>query len=808
MLFHHLTIAWRNLRKQPIYSFINIIGLTVGLLCALFILLFVKDELSYDRYHEHADNIYRLTSHGQMMDTEFDFATVGGPTAEAMVQDYPEVINALRFQSGIYIVSNRERNISFTEEHVAFTDSSLFDMFSFKLLEGDPKTALTRPNTMVITAALARKYFGEENPIGKTLRLDNNSDYEVSGVMEEMPRNSHFHFDIFLSFSTQNPDFYAQWTSFNYQTYLLLAPGADPNQLEAKLPGMVEKYIGPEIEQYIGATITEFEEQGNHIGFALQKMTDIHLYSDLEDELGANSDAKYIRIFSLIGILILVIACINFMNLATARYAGRAREIGVKKVVGALRGQLIRQFLLESILFSLIALILAFGLALLLLPGFNVLADKELTLSQLSSGPFLFGLLGVATLTGLIAGSYPAFFLSGFKPVSVLKGTLRMGKGGSRLRSALVVGQFVTTLCLILGTLVMFKQMRYIQNKKLGFDKENVVILHYAYLLQDQNQAFKQEMLTYPEVLNASISGYLPTRNLNNGTAYWIGSTSPNASNTFVLNNWRVDDDYLPTMGLEIKEGRNFSQEYGTDSVAILVNEALVKFQGWENPLGQLIKDFPDENEQPVAYKIVGVFKDFHYESLRNKIRPLILHRGESRGLISFRIRPNSVETFLEHLEEQWGQFAPGQPFEYSFLDERFDRIYESETRLGKVFALFSSIAVLIACLGLLGLAAFSAEKRTREMGIRKILGASVGQLVLLIYKDFGKLVGIALLVGFPLATFLIYKWLEGFEYRTQPDIWSFGLAALLVLGLAGFTLIFQALKAAGTQPAEALKYE
>ncbi len=806
MLKHYLVLAWRSFRKHPGYSSINLVGLSIGLICGLLILLYVRHELSYDKFHDQADRIYRITADAKLNDSEFSGASVGYPTGPALKQDYPEVEEFVRFRNrGNFLISIE--NNHFQEEEVIFVDSTLFDIFSIPLVEGDPQTALVAPNSAVITTELAQKFFGTENAMGQVMKLDNEEDYQVTGIIDPMPNNSHFRFNMFLSLSTIADNEFQAWTNFNLQTYIRLAEGTDPQNLEAKFPDMVAKYIGPEVEQYLGVPLEEVFAQGNRIGFFLQPMLDIHLHSDLLDELGSNSDIRYVIIFSLIGLFILGIACINFMNLATARYANRAREVGIKKSVGAFRSQLVWQFLSESIALSLIATLVAWLVIPLVLPGFNSLAGKELTLMDILQGDFFLLSLGLAFLVGLLAGSYPALFLSGMRPVDILKGNLSTGAKSGRLRSILVVGQFVTTVVLLIGTLVVFDQIDFIQNKKLGFDKENVLVLHDTYLLDNRIDAFKEEMLQNPQFTQATVTGFLPVENFNNSSSYFSGR-NPLPENTRIVHNWRVDYEYVPTMGLEILEGRNFSREYGTDSMAILVNESLVKQFGWEDPLSSQLSDFGETAEDIDSYQVIGVFKDFHFNSLRNLVGPMLLHLSGSRSMISFRLLPGSEEAAIQELRNKWAEFLPGYPFEYSFLDDRFDKLYTTELRFGRLFGIFAAIAIVIACLGLLGLSAFAGEQRNKEMSIRKVLGASVQQIMGLMYKEYGSLLIWAFLLGFPLAAYGMYRWLEGFEYRTAIDFWVFAKAGLLVSLVALITLSFQSIRSALSDPVEALKTE
>lgn len=806
MFKHHLNISIRSLTKQKGYTLINLIGLTTGMACAIFILIFVMDELSYDKYHSKADRIARICGKGMLNDNEFDFAVVGAPTGGALIQDFPEVEDAVRFRDrGSFIVSKGDQH--FKEQSIIYVDSNLFDIFDFEMVEGDPKKALTAPNSMILSEEMAKKYFGDENPIGQILKMDHEADYQVTGVFAEIPHNSHFRFDIFLSMSTLEESRMPFWTNFNYQTYVLLKEGTQLEALDAKIPQMVEKYIGPEIEQYLGATMEQFEEMGNHLGYYFQPLTDIHLHSDIGDELGANGDMSYVYIFSAIGFFLLLIACINFMNLATAKSSKRAREVGIKKVVGAVRSQLIGQFLSESLLLSIISTLLSLGIVALLLSSFNQLAAKEMSMAVLGRWEIIGAIMFITILVGMMAGSYPAFYLSAFRPVSVLKGELSRGAKSGWLRSGLVVVQFCITAVLIVGSIVVSKQLSYIQNKKLGFDKERLLVINDTYVLGERVDAFKEEMLRDPRITHASITGFIPVGGNNNSTSFWEGK-HPTAEKTQVISNWRVDHDYIPTMGMEIVEGRNFDRAFSTDSVAIVVNEATSRFYGWEDPIGQELSTHTGEEDEITTYKVIGVVKDFHFESLRANIVPLLLYLGNNRSKTTFRIQHDNMTEVLAEAEKKWEEFAPGQPFDYAFMDERFDRIYRAEQRFGNIFSIFAGIAILVACLGLFGLAAYMAEQRTREIGIRKILGASPRQVVVLLSREFALLIAIAFIIAIPLAWYAMNNWLQGFEYRTEIGISTFLWAALAVFTIAALTVSSQAVKASLVNPADSLRYE
>ena len=805
MIHNYLKIALRNMLRYKFYSMINVIGLAVGIACCLLIMLYIQHELSYDRYHEKADRIYRLAVSLDFGGSGGEIAVVGAPTAAALVNDYPEVLDATRFQStGNWYI--RYGETTFKETRLVYTDANVFDVFTIPLLQGDPKTALAEPNTIVISETMADKYFGMDDPLGKTLNLDATTDYEVTGVFREIPSNTHFHYDFFASMATIEHNLPTIWLSLNWNTYIVLKEGADAEALEAKFPEMAKKYCEPEFQRFVNASWEEVMESGGRLDFYLQPVTKIHLHSDLLGELEPNSDIKYVYIFSVIVFFILVIACINFMNLSTARSANRAREVGIRKVVGSLRSQLVRQFLAESVVLSVIALFIAVLLVGLTLSRFNDLAGKELSIRSLTNNVILFSFFLMIVFVGLIAGTYPAFFLSAFKPVTVLRQKLGSGVRGRWMRRALVVFQFTMSIVLIIGTIVVFKQLKYVQNRKLGFDKEQVFILHDAFILGSQIESFKNELLQNPEIVSGTVSGYLPVtsdRSLN--------AVIPEGrqEETTPIQTWWVDFDYVKTLGLEIVEGRDFSRALSTDSSAVIINEAAAKHFGWDEPLGKTIGSFVAVDTPVIAkFTVIGVVRDFHYESLRNQIGPFAMFIGRSTGLISFRLKTENLSEIIRFIEDKWNAFAPGQPLEYSFLDDRFDEMYRAEQRIGRIFGIFAALAIFVGCLGLFGLAAFTAEQRTKEIGIRKVLGASISGIVLLMSKEFFTWVVVANIVAWPIACIVMNKWLQGFAYRTSITVWTFALSAILALIVALLTVSYQAIKAARSNPVDSLKYE
>jgi len=798
---NYFKIAFRNMFRQKGYSFLNILGLAIGMAASLLILLYVRHELSYDGYHRDAGRIFRIALEGHWGGRDFNVAVVPAVTAKTMIADFPEVEDAVRFrQHGSYIVQYKEQ--SFREQRVVFTDTTFFQLFSIPLLKGNMESVLSAPYSMALSRRTAEKYFRDENPLGKTLKLDNSQDYLVTGVFEEIPDNTHFHFDILLSLESLKESRDPTWFGQDFVTYLRLSPGVDPTALEAKFPQMLEKHMWPQFSKALGKPAAE----SMSIKLYLQPLKSIHLHSDLVAELGPNSDIRLIYIFSTIAFFILIIAAINFMNLATARASGRAKEVGVRKVLGLQRRQLVLQYLTESILLSSLSMILAVGVAALALKPFNQISGKSIDIS----GIFLHGmplyLIFVAVLTGFLAGSYPAFFISAFQPIQVLRKKTKIGLKSGTPRSVLVVFQFTASIVLIIGTTVVFKQLRFIQNKNLGFDKEQVLILDNAYLLGEQAISFKDTMKTYPQFVNGSISGYLPVpSSRTNSVVLPDGDLDVEHATSFQA--WIVDYDYFDTLGLKLAQGRFFSRQFSTDDKAAVINQAAARQFNWSDPVGRRLGLAANPKDiQP--YKVIGVVEDFHFESLRKTVGPLVMYLGNSRGNISFRLKTQDIAIAVGLLESQWKEFLPNQPFEYSFLDERFEQMYRTEQRTGKIFAIFAGLAIFISGLGLFGLAAFTAEQRTKEIGIRKVMGASVAQIIFLLSTGFTKWVVFANLISWPIAYYAMSRWLQNFAYRIDMNIWIFVLSGTISLLFALFPVSFQSIKSATANPVDAIRME
>ncbi|MFK7952857.1 MAG: ABC transporter permease [Ekhidna sp.] len=810
MFQNYFIVAFRNLIKHKFYSLINILGLSVGLTCFLLISLFVVDELSYDNFHRDIESTYRMDFEGAINGSEFITSLSSTPAAAALLEEYPEVIETVRIRDNSnWLVKRKESEDNYYQEEVAFVDPNFFQFFDFNLIKGDKEECLKRPNTLVLNETEAEKLFGDEDPIGQLVVIDNEEDWEVTGVYEDMPSNSHMDYSMMFTMESREEAKSKFWMSFNFVTYMKLQKGFDPAELEAKFPDLIQKYIGPEIEQFMGASMEEFYASGNKAGFSLFPMKDIHLYSSKDGDLMANGDINYVYIFTAIAMFILLLACINFMNLSTARSAGRAKEVGIRKTMGAYKSQLIKQFLSEAFLITFISILIAYTLSFLILSQFNSLAGKELQFSHLLSPTFVLIMLSVLVSVGLLAGSYPAFFLSKFKPVEVLKGKLNLGLKSGGLRSTLVILQFCVSIIMIIGTSIVFQQLAFIQNKNLGFSKDQVVMIHDPWIMGDKAESYKNEVTQSSLIKSGTLSSFLPVDTQSNNNLWFPGAT-PTKDESYVFYQASVDHNYIETLDMEIVEGRFFSKDFPSDSMAIVVNQALIDHLGWETGMGKKLSTYGGSQEEPVTevYNIVGVVKDFHYTSLKNKIEPLLFELGESRGYVSFKIDGQNVSESLDFIQSKWDEFAPGQPFQYSFLDDRFNEMYEAEEKLGTIFGVFAFLAIFIACLGLYGLASFTAEQRKKEIGVRKVLGASISSIITLLSKEFLKLVGIAFIIASVISYFVMNMWLEDFENRTEIGLMVFLVAGFSALVIAWFTMSFQSWSAARVNPAKSLKDE
>ena len=806
MFKNYFKIAWRNLLKNKAFSIINIFGLAIGIAVCLVIMLFIYDELSYDKFNKKADHIVRVTFGGKLSGEVMKEAVVMAPVAKTLLHDYPEVQEATRLQKNDPTkISYKDK--TFDNEITAAVDSNFFDVFTIPFLEGNPKTALVEPNTIVITRETASKYFGDEDPMGKILTFKNyNATKRVTGVIKKIPANSHFHFDYFSSMADAADAKSNSFLNGSFYTYLVLPVGYDYKKLQAKLPQVVEKYMSPQLMQAMGMNIQDFRKKGNDLGLYLQPLTDIHLHSDFTVNLEPGGDIRYVYIFGAIALFMLLIACINFMNLSTAGASKRAKEVGIRKVLGSLNSELIRQFLFESVLLTMISLIIGVILVKLALPLFNQLANKNLTLQILGNPFVLFGLLAFGLFVGILAGSYPAFFLSSFKPVAVLKSKFVSNRKSISLRSGLVVFQFFISVMLIIGTVVVYEQLRYIQNKKLGFDKDQILVLRNSGVLGNKESILKQQLLNDPRVVNVSHSAFLPVKsNYNNMTLTFPDGNTSLSRRTSV---YQVDDRYVPTLGMQMVAGRNFSKDFPTDSSGVIVNETLANIYGWgKNAVGRTLDFNTDLNGHSKSLHVIGVVKDFNFKSLHEEIGPVMMVLQQSPGLI-VNVKGKDVAGLLASVKARWASFNADEPFAYSFLDEDYKAQYVSDEKTGSILGIFSAMTIFVAGLGLFGLATFTAEQRTKEIGIRKTLGASVGQVVVLLSRYFLKLVSIACVFAFPLAWFAMNKWLQDFAYRINISWWVFIIAGFTALLIALLTVSFQAIKAAIANPVKSLRTE
>ncbi|GAB3798982.1 ABC transporter permease [Spirosoma humi] len=807
MLTNYIKIAWRNLIRNKAFSAINIIGLALGLATCMLISLFVLDELSYDRFHDKAGRIVRVFFRGSMQGGKLNESHVMSPVAQTLKADYPEVQEATRLRmGGSPFITYGDK--TFRDASLVYVDSNFFQVFTFPLLQGDAKTALVRPNTAVITQELAHKYFGDANPIGKVLTIKSwNTTYQVTGIIDRMPANSHIQADFFASMASFPEANSPSWMTSEFFTYLVLPNGYDYKQLEAKLPQVVDKYMGPQIQKSFGMSMSQFRQKGNDLGLFLQSLTDIHLYSSFGYDLSPPGNIQYVYIFGAIALFMLVIACINFMNLSTAGASKRAKEVGIRKVLGSVRQSLTSQFLIESMLLTGIALLIAIGIVYASLPAFNTLAGKTLTLNFLANAWLLPGLLILGVLVSVLAGSYPAFFLSSFKPVAVLKGAKFTGDSKSvGLRSGLVVIQFFISITLIVSTTVVYRQLSYIQNKKLGYNKDQVLVLPETWLLGNKEDVFRSQIMQDPNVVNVSTSGYLPAGPSNNNNFMVYPET--NATQLVKTLRYDVDYNYIPTLGMQLAAGRNFSPEYGTDSASVILNETAAKTLGWgDKAIGHTLTNTNNEGNKG-TYRVIGVVKDFHFRSLHERITPLVMVLGNTAGTVIVKVKTKDLTGLLANLKKQWSQLAPEAPFTYSFLDERFNDTYRTEQKIGQILGLFAGLTIFVACLGLFGLATFMAEQRTKEIGVRKVLGASVTSIVTLLSKDFLKLVGVAILLAIPVAWYVMDRWLQDFAYKIELSWWVFALAGVLAVSIALLTVSFQSVKAALMNPVKSLRSE
>jgi putative ABC transport system permease protein len=790
-------IALRSILKDKVYSSINILGLTIGITCSLFLLMYILDELSYDRYHKNADNIYRVVSNIKEPDNAFTWAVVQNPLADELQDNYPEVKNAVRFY-GMNRNMYKNGDKQFYEQDFYLTDSTVFDMFSYTFLAGDPTTALDEPFNIVLTEKLAKKYFGSEVPLGQSMQNQQGENFKVTGVIKNVPVNSHFIFDALISKSTRpqvaNNN---SWGNFGVYTYIQLPPNYDLSKMYPVLDKIIKEKVNP-----------VFDQVGIKVQYELQRMTDIHLHSKIQDEAESGGDISYIYIFGAVAAFMLIIACINYMNLATARSATRAKEVGVRKVMGSQRAQLVYQFITESVVLVLASLVISLILIYALLPAFNQLANKQLPFSYITQPIVLLSLVAIIVVVGVVGGSYPAFYLSGFNPVAVLKGRLAVKGGNVIFRKSLVVLQFAISVFMLISTLIVFSQLSYMRNKDLGFDKSRIIRIDLSRETMANATTLSEQLKQNSEIESVGRANSSPGQGV--GKILMQVDDNENKLVDRGVDLFAADYEFVNTLGMEIVEGRNFSREIPSDTTfAVLVNEAMVKRMAWTNPIGKRFV-FGGGPGGPQERKVIGVIKNYHQNSLYDAIEPLLILRGDQLNYVFVKAKSGDVRQSLASIEKTWKEVYPNNPFEYNFLDQDFDSQYKADEKRSTIFTAFSSLTIVIACLGLLGLAAFTTEQRTKEIGVRKVIGASVPSLVALVSKEFFILVGLGLIVAFPVAWYFTNGWLQNFAYRIElKNQWpTFVISSLLAFVITMGTVGFHVVRSAIANPVRSLRDE
>ncbi len=792
--------------RQKGFSIINISGLTIGITCSLLILLYIQDELSYDRFHPDADRIFRVGFNGTLEGKEFSSAQIGTPVSRALQKEIPGIESVIRLASWATFPVRYEDK-AFTEDKMLLADSNFFRFFNFKLITGHPDTVFNDRGKLVITESAARRYFGyrgngDKSPIGKSLMLAQGYPVTVSGIAEDPPVNSHFHFTMVLSLNSWDEANTGNWITGRVVTYFKLRPGVPVSDASGKFDILIEKNVSHELDQLNHINLSEFKSRGNDLRFFAQPLTDIHLKSQLSDEIEVNSDIQYVYIFGSVALLITMLACVNFMNLSTARSASRAKEVGVRKTVGAQYGKLILQFLLESYFYVVIAMFLSLFLIMVFLPVLNLFTGKEIRFGILFQPWFVIGQSLFTFLVGLFAGSYPSFYLTRFNPVEVLKGQLRAKLRSYGIRNMLVVFQFVISTVLIIATVIVYLQFRFIQRANIGFDKANVINLLHTKNLGKNGRAFKDELLRYPEVSSASYANRLPPNVDWQSVFREVDSTKE-----YFMAVYEMDADHLETMRYTMAAGRFFSSVTPSDTNTIILNETAAKSLHIKNFAGKkIVTNYDRDGRQR---EVIGIIKDFNFQSFKVPVQPLAVVMGpEPNWEMAIRITKGNADTKLDLIRNFWKKYAPGAPFEYTFLDKNFESKHRMEKRLGQISAVFTALVIFIACLGLFGLAAFTAEQRTKEIGIRKVLGASVNDVVIMINRDFLKPVLWANLIAWPLAGWIMYIWLQQFAYRITFPWWVFFLAGLITVMIALVSISLQARRAARGNPVKSLRNE
>lgn len=802
MLQNYFKVALRNILKHKFYSALNISGLAIGLASCFIIGLYILDELTFDQFHVDHQNIYSIALHGRIGGQEIYTSSSSPPIAQTMVQTIPGVEQATRLRHWGNVVMKYEDK-AFTETEVLFADSNYFRFFTFKLVKGEADKVLKEPNTMVMTQEVAQRYFGNEEAVGKIVTAGNdNRAYTVSGIMEKTPGNSTIKPEILVSATSDENMKSLVWTNNGLYTYIRKNPNTSVESINQKLDELVAEHVGPELEAGFGVSFADFKKNGGVYAYYAFPAEDIHLYqNELQDSLSPKSDIKYVYILGAVGAFILLIACINFMNLSTARSASRAKEVGLRKTLGSQRGKLVFQFLAESFIYTLVGTVIAIGAVYLLVPSVQLLSGKVIVFGSMMEPVMLMGVVAVFVLVAFMAGSYPAFYLTSFKPVDVLKGKMKAGLKSKGIRSTLVVVQFTISIFLIISTIIVYNQLNYLQEKNIGMDKQNVMVLRNTGRLDKSRESFKQAVQAQSGIVAASYTNNV-FPGINNTTVFRVAGTDQDR----ILGTYYTDYDQASTLKFELLQGEFFTRGHLADSSVCIINEAAVKEFGWEGDV--LKRKITNYNaEKPYDMQVIGVVKDFNFESFKIKVRPLVIQFAPELNNLMIRYEGSAKEA-VEKVRTEWKRIAPNDPFEFVFLDENFDELFREEQRLGQLFTVLTGIAIFVACLGLLGLASFTAEQRTKEIGIRKVMGATVGSVSSLLSKEFMILVGIAFVVASAFAWYAMDSWLSSFAYRVQLGIVPFVISGILAAGIAWLTVSYHFIKAARLNPADSLRYE
>lgn len=804
MFRNYFTITWRVMTRQKMYTGIKIGGFALGLATCIIIALFIRNELNYDQYYKDKARIFRI--YGEYFGPETEKGTdFPAPIAQILKSDFPEVETAARlipnnwFDAGSNLIRRDDQEENTYEEGFVYVDPELLSILEIQMAYGSQARALAQPNSMVLSKRIADKYFPGEDPTGKIMILNDNKStpYVVGGVMQNFPATSHLQYDFLLTLANKEfwPGEQTNWCCWNYNAYIKIRPDADPVALEKKLVHIRDAYF---VDYLVKTGNQEIENVKKNYFFRLQPVTDIHLWSEGIDDAVVRGDIRYVWLFGGIACFILLLACINFVNLTTARSANRAKEVGLRKVVGSLRKHLVRQFMTESLVFSFVSFVFAMALVVVMLPYFNILAAKTLTIPWMT-GWFAPTLFASAVIIGILAGAYPSLYLSAFRPVEVLKGGVSRGSKNSKMRSAMVIFQFTTSIVLIIGTLVIYRQMNYILNTKIGYDKEQVILVHGANTLDNQ-QAFKDELRKLSFVRGVTVSDYLPVKSMRDHNLFWRDGKSQEEKG-IGAQKWYVDEDYLSTMGMKLVEGRNFNPEIASDSQAIIINQTMATAFNFKNPVGEKIMNWE-------TYNVIGVVDDFNFESMKGAITPLCLVLGHGGSIVSVKLSPGNINAATQTITDVWNKFMPHQPIRYSFLDDNYAQMYEDVQRMGYIFGSFAFLAIVVACLGLFALSAFMVEQRSKEITIRRVLGASLDSIFRLLTKNFVALVLISFVVAAPLGWYMMQKWLEDYSYRVEITWDIFALSGVLSIVIALLTVSYQSLHAAMANPADNLRNE